>query len=185
MLKYLEQLTVDLMIPAIVIGMLYAFIKFKLGKPCRMIYLAGGGFSVAASVFVAIQKNTNRGLKLPFWNGFTYIILSVLVISSAVFILSMFVWLAVKKARKATRFFVTAAAATVTFTAIVGGVAGYFMGYGFAQIIGQTVFNSSIEMKPMVIPIVAVLIVIVTLAGSIPAIRMLLRLRPAEVLHGR
>ena len=73
----------------------------------------------------------------------------------------------------------------ITVTAIVGGVAGYFMGYGFAQIIGQTVFNSSIEMKPMVIPIVAVLIVIVTLAGSIPAIRMLLRLRPAEVLHGR
>ena len=97
MLKYLEQLTVDLMIPAIVIGMLYVFIKFKLGKPCRIIYLAGGGFSVAASVFVAIQKNTNRELKLPFWNGFTYIILSVLVISSAVFILSMFVWLAVKK----------------------------------------------------------------------------------------
>ena len=73
----------------------------------------------------------------------------------------------------------------IIITAAVGGVAGYFMGYGFAQIIGQTVFNSSIEMKPMVIPIVAVLIVIVTLAGSIPAIRMLLRLRPAEVLHGR
>lgn len=73
----------------------------------------------------------------------------------------------------------------IIITAIVGGFAGYFMGYGFAQIIGQTVFNSSIEMKPMVIPIVAVLIVIVTLAGSIPAIRMLLRLRPAEVLHGR
>lgn len=73
----------------------------------------------------------------------------------------------------------------IIITAVVGGVAGYFMGYGFAQIIGQTVFNSSIEMKPMVIPIVAVLIVIVTLAGSIPAIRMLLRLRPAEVLHGR
>ncbi len=32
MLKYLEQLTADLMIPAIVIGMLYAFIKFKLGN---------------------------------------------------------------------------------------------------------------------------------------------------------
>ena len=73
----------------------------------------------------------------------------------------------------------------IIITAVVGGVAGYFMGYGFAQVIGQTVFNSSIEMKPMVIPIVAVLIVIVTLAGSIPAIRMLLRLRPAEVLHGR
>ncbi|MBR1482181.1 MAG: ABC transporter permease [Ruminococcus sp.] len=73
----------------------------------------------------------------------------------------------------------------IMLTAIVGGVAGYFMGYGFAQIIGHTVFASAIEMKPMVIPLVAVLIIIVTLAGSIPAIRMLLRLRPAEVLHGR
>ncbi len=73
----------------------------------------------------------------------------------------------------------------IIITAVVGGVAGYFMGYGFAQIIGQTVFGSAIEMKPMVIPVVAVLIIIVTLVGSIPAIRMLLRLRPAEVLHGR
>jgi len=73
----------------------------------------------------------------------------------------------------------------IIITAVVGGVAGYFMGYGFAQIIGHTVFNSAIEMKPMVIPVVAVLIIIVTLLGSIPAIRMLLRLRPAEVLHGR
>lgn len=75
--------------------------------------------------------------------------------------------------------------AEIIITAIIGGAAGYFMGYGFAQIIGQTVFGSSIEMKPMVIPIVAVLIVIVTLVGSIPAIRMMQRLRPAEVLHGR
>ncbi len=73
----------------------------------------------------------------------------------------------------------------IMITAIVGGAVGYFMGYGFAQIIGHTVFNSSIEMKPMVIPIVVVLIVIVTLIGSIPAIRMMQRLRPAEVLHGR
>lgn len=70
-------------------------------------------------------------------------------------------------------------------TAIVGGVAGFFAGMGFAQIIGHTVFASAITMRPMVIPIVAVLVVIVTLLGSIPAIRMLLNLRPAEVLHGR
>ena len=70
-------------------------------------------------------------------------------------------------------------------TAVIGGVAGYFAGYGFAQIIGWSVFGSAIDMKPMVIPIVAVAIIAVTLAGSIPAIRMLLRLRPAEVLHGR
>ena len=73
----------------------------------------------------------------------------------------------------------------IVLTGIVGAVIGYFAGFGFAQIIGQTVFGSAIEMKAMVIPIVAVLTVVVTLAGSIPAVRMLLRLRPAEVLHGR
>lgn len=73
----------------------------------------------------------------------------------------------------------------VMITGIFGAFIGYFAGFGFAQIIGQTVFGSSIEMKPMVIPIVAVLVVGVTLLGSIPAIRMLLRLRPTEVLHGR
>lgn len=73
----------------------------------------------------------------------------------------------------------------IILTGIVGAVIGYFAGFGFAQVIGQTVFGSSIEMKPFVIPIVAVLVIVVTLIGSVPAIRMLLRLRPAEVLHGR
>lgn len=58
------------------------------------------------------------------------------------------------------------------------------MGFGFAQLIGRSVFGSAIEMKVMVIPIVAALIALVTMAGSLPAIRMVLRLRPAEVLHG-
>lgn len=73
----------------------------------------------------------------------------------------------------------------IILTGIVGAAIGYFAGFGFAQIIGQTVFGSSIEMKPFVIPIFAVLVIAVTLIGSVPAIRMLLRLRPAEVLHGR
>ncbi len=72
----------------------------------------------------------------------------------------------------------------IIITAIVGAVAGYFMGYAFAQIIGQTVFSSSIDMSGMVAFIVAVLIIAVTLIGSIPAIRTLLRLRPSDVLHG-
>jgi len=70
-------------------------------------------------------------------------------------------------------------------TGIAGGIAGYFMGLGFAQIIGQTVFGSAVEAKGMVIPIVMILVMLVTLAGSLPAFRMLLSLRPAEVLHGR
>jgi putative ABC transport system permease protein len=73
----------------------------------------------------------------------------------------------------------------ILITAVLGGIAGYFAGLGFAQIIGQSVFSQSIDIKPMVIPLVTVLVFLVTLAGSIPAIRMLLSLRPAEVLHGR
>ena len=69
--------------------------------------------------------------------------------------------------------------------AIVGGAVGFGVGFGFAQIIGYTVFNSSIALSPMVIPLVVVLVIVVTLAGSIPAIRTVLRLDPAEVLHGR
>lgn len=72
----------------------------------------------------------------------------------------------------------------ILVTALVGGVVGYFLGFGFAQLIGHSVFGSAIEMKVKVIPIVAALIFLVTLAGSLPAIRMVLRLRPAEVLHG-
>ncbi|MDR1650178.1 MAG: ABC transporter permease, partial [Synergistaceae bacterium] len=63
--------------------------------------------------------------------------------------------------------------------------AGYFAGRGFAQIIGHTVFGSAISSKALVPPLVALLVLAVTLAGSLPAIKLLLSLRPAEVLHGR
>ena len=46
-------------------------------------------------------------------------------------------------------------------------------------------FDSAITINVTVIPIVIILIFAVTLVGSIPSIRMLLSLRPAEVLHGR
>ena len=72
----------------------------------------------------------------------------------------------------------------ILITALLGFAAGYVMGFGFAQLIGHSVFGSSIDMDPKVAPIVAGLIALVTVAGSLPAIRMVLRLRPAEVLHG-
>lgn len=72
----------------------------------------------------------------------------------------------------------------ILITALIGFAAGYGMGFGFAQLIGQSVFGSAIEMNTKVIPIVAGLIALVTVAGSLPAIRMVLRLKPAEVLHG-
>ncbi len=73
----------------------------------------------------------------------------------------------------------------VLCTALIGGVAGFYAGIGFAQIIGHSVFSASISIRPMVIPVVAVLVALVTLIGSMPAVRMLLNLRPTEVLHGR
>ena len=70
-------------------------------------------------------------------------------------------------------------------TGLIGGVLGFFAGLWFAQIIGHTVFASAIAIRPMVVPTVTLLVVIVTITGCIPAIRMLLALRPTEVLHGR
>ena len=73
----------------------------------------------------------------------------------------------------------------IVVVAILGGVVGFGAGLGFAQIIGQTVFESAINLKPMVVPLVVVLVVAVTLLGSISAIRTALRLDPVEVLHDR
>jgi putative ABC transport system permease protein len=70
-------------------------------------------------------------------------------------------------------------------TGIAGGALGYFSGLGFAQVIGRSVFGSAVAINPMVIPLVTILVILVILAGSLPAVRMLVSLRPAEVLHGR
>ena len=75
--------------------------------------------------------------------------------------------------------------AEVMLTGLCGGVLGYFLGIGFAQIIGQTVFGSYIEIAQMVILIVGIILFLVTLFGSIPAIRYLMALKPTEVLHGK
>ncbi len=75
--------------------------------------------------------------------------------------------------------------AEIMLTSLIGGILGYFLGIGFAQVIGQTVFGSYIEIARMVILIVAVILFFVTIAGSIPAIRYLMALKPTEVLHGK
>lgn len=73
----------------------------------------------------------------------------------------------------------------IAVVAAVGAVAGYGLGLGFAQVIGHSVFGSAIAVRPMVGVLVGVLVALVVLAGSLPSIRLLLRLRPADVLHGR
>ena len=68
---------------------------------------------------------------------------------------------------------------------LVGGVLGYGGGLALAQAIGYMVFGSSIAFVPVVVGLVTVLVILVVLGASIPAIRYLLRLNAAEVLHGR
>jgi putative ABC transport system permease protein len=66
-----------------------------------------------------------------------------------------------------------------------GGAVGYAAGLGLATLIGHSVFGSAVTAKGLVIPLIVLLVFLVTMGGSLPAIRLLLRLRPAEVLHGR
>lgn len=90
------------------------------------------------------------------------------------------------KALGASNLLVVVLALTEIFLAgIVGGVLGYFVGLGFAQLIGRTVFGAGIAINLYVIPIVITLMSMVLIVGSVPAIRLLLSLQPAEVLHGR
>lgn len=69
--------------------------------------------------------------------------------------------------------------------ALLGGVFGYFIGLGFAQIIGHTVFGSFIEPKMLIIPLVFIMVSFITFMGSLPALRFMMFLRPTDVLHGR
>ena len=75
--------------------------------------------------------------------------------------------------------------AEIFIVGIGGGIVGYFVGLLFAQLIGVGVFGSPMAINIAVVPIVIVLMSLVLLLGSVPAVRALLMLQPAEVLHGR
>ncbi len=68
---------------------------------------------------------------------------------------------------------------------LIGGVIGYGLGLGLSQIIGHSVFGMSVAWKAVVIPIVILIVITVTVIGSLPALKVLLSLEPTQVLHGR
>jgi putative ABC transport system permease protein len=68
---------------------------------------------------------------------------------------------------------------------LVGALVGAGLGSMMAQLVGHVVFGSGITMRPMVFVLVFVLLTVTILAASWSGIRSILRLRPAEVLHGR
>jgi putative ABC transport system permease protein len=69
-------------------------------------------------------------------------------------------------------------------TGLLGGLVGYGLGLGFAQIIGQSVFGTALSINLLVIPLVLLISIGIAVAGSLSAMRIIIRLRPAEVLHG-
>ncbi|MGH9680652.1 MAG: ABC transporter permease [Candidatus Acidiferrales bacterium] len=66
---------------------------------------------------------------------------------------------------------------------VLGGTIGFFAGAILARWIGGRVFGVAISPRPVVFPVTIALTVAVALAGALP-LRLLGRVRPAEILRG-
>ena len=81
--------------------------------------------------------------------------------------------------RRVMRFFL----AEATAVGIVGGVIGWGVGMLLSEWIGQRVFATSVPPRLIVLPVTVGLMIAVSLAGALP-LRLLGRVRPAEILRG-
>jgi putative ABC transport system permease protein len=68
--------------------------------------------------------------------------------------------------------------------ALVGGVIGFSAGSLLAHQIGRSIFSSQISVQPVLFPIIIVIAVFVTFAGSAAAIRRAVRFDPVFALRG-
>ncbi|MEE0653933.1 ABC transporter permease [Bifidobacterium pseudolongum subsp. globosum] len=75
--------------------------------------------------------------------------------------------------------------AETLLVAFAGLVVGAAAGLGVAQLIGHLVFGTGITARPLVLLLVCALIVVSVLAASVASMCSVIRLQPAQVLHGR
>jgi putative ABC transport system permease protein len=68
---------------------------------------------------------------------------------------------------------------------VVGGLLGCVAGAGLSQVIGLSIFGSTVAFSPIVIPVNVAVSVLIALSGSLMPSRLITKLYPAEVLHGR
>ena len=68
---------------------------------------------------------------------------------------------------------------------VIGGLLGCAVGAGLSQGIGLSIFGSLVAFNWVVIPVNVAISVLIALAGSLMPSRLITRLYPAEVLHGR
>jgi len=81
--------------------------------------------------------------------------------------------------RRVMRFFL----AEALFVAVAGGAVGGGLGLLLSEWIGQRVFSAAIEPRLVVLPLTIAVMIVVALAGALP-LRLLGRVRPAEILRG-
>ncbi len=74
--------------------------------------------------------------------------------------------------------------AEATLLALIGGLAGFAAGGLLAHQIGRSIFDSQISIQPVLLPVVLVVAVLVTFAGSAAAIRRAVQLDPVFALRG-
>lgn len=74
--------------------------------------------------------------------------------------------------------------AEATLLALLGGLVGFAAGGMLAHQIGRSIFNSEIAISPVLLPVILVIAVIVTFAGSAVAIRKAVGLDPVFALRG-
>ena len=71
-----------------------------------------------------------------------------------------------------------------TLLALLGGLVGFFSGSWLAHRIGRSIFDSQITVQPVLFPVIMVIAIIVTFAGSAAAIRRAVRFDPVFALRG-
>lgn len=77
MLKYLVQLTGDLLAQSLIIGMLAAYITSVIGRRGRNVLLVGGGVTLLASIAMSYAKNATKIITsnaLDYWNLYTVLV---------------------------------------------------------------------------------------------------------------
>ncbi len=74
--------------------------------------------------------------------------------------------------------------AEATLLALIGGIIGFVAGGLLARQIGRSIFDSQINIPPVLFPVILVIAVMVTFAGSAAAIRKAVGLDPVFALRG-
>ena len=74
--------------------------------------------------------------------------------------------------------------AEASLLALLGGLLGFGAGALLARQIGQSIFNSQIEIQPVLLPVILSIAVLVTFGGSAAAIRRAVQLDPVFALRG-